>query len=464
MASGPGLSAGDAGAGPGHAHHEPHAHEHAHDHGGLVEATHAIGREGRRRKLRSGLLVSLFTVALATLGVELFLRVTHQRERSLASNVSRTNRRWIALTQAHVFEEIADPVRRYAMRPLAECTVDGLVFRVSSHRTRGPDFPLAKPANEKRLLCLGDSFAFGLWCSDEETLVGQLARMAQEREDALGSGITWRAIDLGVPGYHSGQQRLALEQDGLALAPDVVVLYYNTNDIEQSGFYYDDGLGVLRRDYLPLPVPLKRALWHWSHLYGWIASRHVRAVESGPTPFLEPRVPFAHVRADNQAYTREAIAGIARLCRERGIPLFFVDQPLFTFLGGMRAPDWPVLPLVQWAESLRAELGLPGYSLLGWMRGYSDGVDRFAEGAPPDSLTDLYIADEEVQEAVRWARERVHADGRDFDALSFDEQAAAFAGYPGNVPQQPDFHLTGAGYGHIARLVYPHMQAEGLLP
>jgi lysophospholipase L1-like esterase len=464
MASGPGLSAGGAEHGHGHTHGAQAPADHAHDHGGLLEATHAIGRAGRMAKLRRGLLVSIFTVALSTLAVEAFLRVTHQRLRSLESNLSRTNRRWIALTRAHVFEEIGDPVRRYAMRPLAECRVDDLVFRVSSHRTRGPDFPHAKPPGEKRLLCLGDSFAFGLWCTDEETLVGQLASLAQERERTLGTGVTWRALDLGVPGYHSGQQLRAFEQDGLALDPDVVVLYFNTNDIEQTGFEYDDRLGVLRRDYLPLPEGLKRTLWHWSHLYGWIASRHVRAVESGPTPFLDPRVPFAHVRADNQAYTRTAIADIARLCRERGLPLFFVHQPLFTFLGGMRSPDWAVLPLVRWAEDVRAELDIPGYSLLGWMHGYADGIDRFAEGAPPDLLTDLFIADEEVQDAVRWARERVRAEGRDFDALPFTEQTAAFAGYPGKVPEQPDFHLTGEGYGRIARLVYPHLQAEGMLP
>src|SRR6185295_513363 len=140
----------------------------------------------------------------------------------------------------------ADPVRRYAMRPGAEAEVDGFHFRVSPQRTRGPAVPAVKPANERRLLCLGDSFAFGLWCDEEETLVARLAARANEREAELGSGRVWRALDLGVPGYHLGQTLRAFEQDGLALQPDVVLLYYNTNDIEQTGFFYDEDIGLLR--------------------------------------------------------------------------------------------------------------------------------------------------------------------------------------------------------------------------
>jgi lysophospholipase L1-like esterase len=449
-------------AGPGHAcagEHEIHA------------AVAEIGRAQGRRRLRRGLLVSLFTLAGLTLAAELCLRLSDQRERSLAASVTRTNRRWVELTRAGLFEELADPVRRYAMRPGAEARVDGWLFRVSSQRARGPDLPRPPaPGREKRLLCLGDSFAFGLWCDESETLVARLAQLASARESELGSGISWRGIDLGVPGYHLGQSLRAFEQEGLELEPDLVVLYCNTNDIERSGFYFDEALGVLRRDFLPLPVGLKRALWRWSHLYGWIASRHARAVESGPRPHLDARVPYAHVRADNQAYARAALARLAELCRARGIPLFVVHQPLMTYLGDTRRGDWEILPLVAWLEGVRAELGLPGLSLLGWLRGYSDGVDRMAGLAPdatppaPDFIPDTYFADEEVQAALAWAREKCRAAGRELEQLSFEEQLACFAGYPGRIPEQPDFHLTGAGYQHVARVVYTALRAQGLLP
>ncbi len=430
---------------------------------GLPDALAALEAGRRRRKLWRGSLVSILTLAGLTLAAEIFLRVTHDRERALELGINRTNRRWVALMEARLFEEVDDDVRRYAMRPGARAEVDGWVFRVSAHRSRGADFPAEKPPGEKRLLALGDSFCFGMWCDEEETLVGHLARMAGEAERAAGSGTTWRAIDLGVPGYHSGQQLRALEQDGLPLDPDAVVLYYNTNDIDSQGFFFDERLGALRNDHLPLPTGLRRLLWH-SHLYGYVVRRHYGALKRIPQAHLDPRVPWANVRADNQAATRDAIRRIAELCRERGVPLFFVDQPLWTWSGDARRDDWPVLPLVRWAEELRAELGLPGISLLGFLRGYADGVDRFAAGAPADFLPDAYVADEAVVAALEAARALARGEGQAWDALDVDARRAYLARSATAVPAEPDFHLTGEGYGHIARLCYPLLRDAGILP
>jgi len=460
MVQGPGSAPSDLG----------HAHEHGaeHDPHGFAVVAEAVRRGARGRRLRRGLSVAVLTLAALTLAAELGLRLTHQRERALERNVTRTNRRWAELARAHVFAEVADPVRRYAMRPGAEATVDGWRFRVSAQGTRGPDVPAEKPADERRILCLGDSLPFGLWCDEEETVVARLAARANEREAERASGVTWRALDLGVPGYHLGQTLRALEEDGLALAPDLVVLYANTNDVERSGFYFDEALGILRRDFLPLPVALKRSLWRWSHLYGWIAARHARAAEAveagAPPPHLEPRVPWAFVRPDNQAYARESLARIAELCRARGLPLFVIHQPLMTFQGEARRPDWPVLPLEAWFRELCAELQLPALHLLGWLRGYADGVDRLAAGVPPDLLTDRYIADERLQQALEGARTRAREAGRDWDELPYAEQLSWFAGIALEIPADLDFHLTGAGYAHIAHLAYERMQAEGLLP
>jgi hypothetical protein len=350
------------------------------------------------------------------------------------------------------------------MRPGAAAEIDGWTFRVSAQGTRGPDVPSPKPAGEKRLLLVGDSFAFGLWCDEQETVASRLAALASAREQELASGISWRALDIGMPGYHLGQSRRALEQDGLALEPDLVVLYTNTNDLEQTGFFYDEALGVLRRDYLPLPSALRMRLWHWSHLYGWIASTHARAVEDGEQPHLDRRVPFAHTRADNQAYFRAELVEIAELCRARGLPLFVIDQPLMTLLGDSRRADWPILPLDAWTRKTLEELGLPALHLLGWLRGYADGVDRFEQGVPPDQLTDQFVADERAQAALADARAQAAAAGRDWDALPYPEQLACFAGYAEPLPSELDYHLTGAGYASIARLAGARLQAEGLLP
>jgi len=135
-----------------------------------------------------------------------------------------------------------------------------------------------------------------------------------------------------------------------------------------------------------------------------------------------------------------------------------------TFLGDARRADWPELPLEAWFRGVCDELHLPALHLLGWLRGYADGVDRFDQGAPPDYLTDQYIADERLQEALTWARARAKEAGHVWDELPYAEQLPWFAGFPVEIPKDLDFHLTGAGYAHIARLVYARMQAEELLP
>jgi lysophospholipase L1-like esterase len=429
-------------------------------------AAEEIADHERRGRWRKGLAASILTVASLTLVLELALRVTGDRQDAFLAGVQGARPRWLALLGAGIFEEVTDDVRRYAGRPGATCTVDDLTFRVSNHRTRGPDFPLEKPANERRLLVLGDSFSFGMWCPEDETLAGQLVRRANDAEAARGSGITWRALNLGVPGYHSGQQLRALEQSGLALEPDVVVLYYNTNDIAREGFFLDAELGVLRSDHLPLPTWLRRPLWG-SHLYGFIARKYERSFAGIPEPHVDDRVPWAHTRDDNQRATRAALTRIAEVCAENELPLFFVNQPLMTWSGDARRADWNVLPLVQWAEDVRAELGVPGVSLLGWLRGYADGVDRLADGAPQDFLPDILFADEAVQAVVTAARERCETAGGDWDTLALParvallEQAAAGLG---GLPEEPDFHLTGEGYGRIADVCYPRLRDAGLLP
>jgi hypothetical protein len=467
MVPGPGQGEPHAHPHPAEPHDHAHGHgeeEPGHDHHGFAEAAAAIGLHDRRTRRKRILLALVFGLALATLVAELGLRLTGARERSLERHIHNTNRRWVTLSRGGLFRELADPVRRYGMRPGAEVELDGWTFRVSSQGTRGPEVPTPKPAGEKRLLVAGDSFAFGLWCGEEETLASRLAELASAREAERSSGITWRALDIGVPGYHLGQTRRALETEGLALEPDLVVLYTNTNDLEQTGFFYDESLGVLRRDYLPLPSRLRMGLWHWSHLYGLIAGQHARAVEDVDKPHLDPRVPFAHTRADNQAYARAELERIAALCRARGLPLFVINQPLMTLLGDSRRADWPILPLDAWTRATLDELDLPALHLLGWLRGYADGIDRFDQGVPPDQLTDQFIADERAQAALAYARAKATETGRVFDELPFAEQLACFAGYSEVLPSELDYHLTGAAYAAIARLAWERLLAEGLVP
>lgn len=420
----------------------------------------ALGHEDRKKpaKWKVGLVVSVMTVAFVALGLEVTLRVTNDRESALEDGMNRINRRWMELMRADVFEPIDDEVRHYAMRPGADVTVDGWRFRVNASRARGPELDAAKPANEKRILALGDSFCFGMWSAEDETLVGHLARLANEHD---APGTVWRSVNLGVPGYHSGQQLRAFEQEGLALDPDVVVIYFNGNDIEQSGYFYDPELMALRSDHLPVPQSWKPWLWK-SHLYGFLARKHYQSYRSLPDAPFNERVPWAHTRADNQEATRASLSRIVELCREHSIDVFFVNQPFLSWSGAARDPEWRGRELSAFAEGVRAELEVGGIDLLGWLCGFPDGVDRTP--APEEFLPDLFVADPVVEETLAKANELASAEGAEFFESPLDDQKRWLVTTGMQLPSEVDFHLNGEGYRQLAQLAYARMQAEGMLP
>lgn len=120
---------------------------------------------------------------------------------------------------AHI---IRDPDRGWRHRPNA---------RVGPHRINalgyaGDDFPVAKPAGEARILCMGDSCTFGQSVAPSETYPAKLkllleARLPRQRV---------RVINAGVNGYSSCQGLQWLDSEALRLAPDVVAIFYGWND------------------------------------------------------------------------------------------------------------------------------------------------------------------------------------------------------------------------------------------
>jgi hypothetical protein len=144
--------------------------------------------------------------------------------------------------------------------------------------------PPGTAEGRRRLLILGDSFTFGGAYPYARTYAGRL-------QEWLGAAVgdpaekPWDVINLGVSGYGTGQQLLALEEYGLSFEPDAVVLQmfpYNdlcNNNLEQAFtcsfldfhrpyFVTDDA--DLRITYLH---PIRARLRRFSRLFGWVEVR-----------------------------------------------------------------------------------------------------------------------------------------------------------------------------------------------
>ena len=98
---------------------------------------------------------------------------------------------------------------------------------------------------EKKVLVLGDSFAFGVGVEDNETFSEVLERKISEKEDV-------EVVNAGVGGYGTDQELLYLKEDGLRLNPEVVIVAFFvgndlTDNIDVSNFSVVEGFFV--KDY-----------------------------------------------------------------------------------------------------------------------------------------------------------------------------------------------------------------------
>jgi hypothetical protein len=109
---------------------------------------------------------------------------------------------------------------------------DGVPLRINELGFRDDeDFPEKKPAGEKRVLFVGDSFMYAAKLPLAETLPKRTeARLRASLADAR-----LRAIDLACPGWGTYHHKLAFHECGRPVEPDVVVLcFFVGNDIAET--------------------------------------------------------------------------------------------------------------------------------------------------------------------------------------------------------------------------------------
>lgn len=79
--------------------------------------------------------------------------------------------------------------------------------------------------NKKRVILLGDSFAYGFGLNDSDTIAIRL-------QENLGE--EYEVIPLGVNGYGTGQEILSFKHEGLKYKPDIVILFLFINDFANT--------------------------------------------------------------------------------------------------------------------------------------------------------------------------------------------------------------------------------------
>ncbi len=218
---------------------------------------------------------------------------------------------------------------------------DGSTITINSLGLRDDEIDVKKPQGRRRVLCLGDSFPFGLGVEAKESFPkvceGILRRAGHPEVDI---------VDCGVPGFGTDQSLRFLETRGLELEPDGVVLSVfpgndTFDDITSGEYQVVDGLLVPAGSNHSVKVA--RFLDRFA-LYHLVESAFAKDESSprGGTPAANAarkRTPLEmyaiYSKVDEagsevligRAHTFENIAKMQLLLRARGIPFAVVICP-----------------------------------------------------------------------------------------------------------------------------------------
>jgi hypothetical protein len=312
-------------------------------------ASIAAAAPSRRQALRGRVALasgSLVAVALAALGAELAARLYSPDYLTRARG-------------PHVFSDTYG----WAARKGINATLADRPVTLNAQGYRGRALSLPRGRGVTRVVVLGDSVAFGLGVSDDETFCSRL--------NARDNGI--EVANLAVQGYGPDQELLKLERDGLRLEPDlVVVAHCLANDLAEAMLpvsLYDGRTpkprftllqGRLQLDGSSLVLsPAARTLQRLSdgsHLF----NRLVALVpKTPPTAGPHWRERYADALRDETAALRLNVALVRRmreLCQERGITLVvalfpdrfsYREKPelVLRFVAALRAEGVPLVDL-----------------------------------------------------------------------------------------------------------------------
>jgi hypothetical protein len=218
------------------------------------------------------------------------------------------------------------------------------------------DLPRAipKPAGVRRVLSLGDSFAWGASVEFEDAYPQRLERALTRRRRE-----TWEVVSLAMPGMAAVDHAAQLAAEGDGYRADVVLLGYVLNDSQ------DAAAAEARRaeDWVKNPPPSggRSALVRLIRTRLWATAENRRRVAGYRSMYDES--------APGWIAARQAFKSMGAWCRQRGVPFVVAIFPLF---GNPLDEGYPFTEVHAKVAHAAAEAGarvvdlLPAYRGLRW--------------------------------------------------------------------------------------------------
>jgi len=238
---------------------------------------------------------------------------------------------------------------------------------------RGTDVAARKPPGELRILFTGDSFVYGDFVNDDQTLPAQLERRLNERCANV------RVVNAGL-GDATIVEEAQLIDRGLRLSPDFVILLFSENDIADLNRPSTwDRLATNRKakSHFPLgtlyPLLRRTAVWNFALdvRATWRARKQAGQATSGNV-FLTAAGDSNSVTRELRESYRRALLAVRDTLAGRSIPLVLVAYP-----SHMAVTHEAMRDQMAWVTRTAAAANLVEVNLL---------APLVASGLPPESL------------------------------------------------------------------------------
>ena len=225
---------------------------------------------------------------------------------------------------------------------------------------RDIEHSLEKPPGVLRVMGLGDSYLYGRGVRYEDIVLTRVGKML---EAANSDGVSVETINTGVPGTNTVDQRDLLRERGWEYDPDLVILFFVLNDVEQNLSERRPTIDFFRNYTAVYQDP--DALSRFSMLWGWGRQR-VQTTWGARTYGRRSVATFVENHA-GWLESREALNDIHRQAQERDVPLLVVIFPFFHELDG----EYPLQVIHDMVRAHCVSVGIPVLDLRDQYRRYN---------------------------------------------------------------------------------------------
>ncbi len=191
---------------------------------------------------------------------------------------------------------------------------------------RDVEHSIKKTQDIYRILGLGDSYLWGQGVRYEDIVHTKLEKYLKNKIN----GIKVETVNTGISGTNTRYQLNLLKDVGLQYTPDLTIVYFVLNDVEDN---LDGNAPKIEffRNYISI-YQTPDELSKYSYLWSWVRQRYLQSICA--YLYIQDCVKTFDVNSPKWTRCRSALNEIHQVCLNHNIPVLIVIFPFFYNLDG----------------------------------------------------------------------------------------------------------------------------------